>query len=166
MIKHDEHEGSSSSQCVGACRLWRAVCQRPARFKRLPTEYILLRGAYSGYIHYNTSNFRTWQWVWVGSNTYVKKFGLKEEVMFCLWLSLPSALATQMYCAAQLASQHQAMYVIKWLHHRLYNWPQLYSFFLFSITFSLYLCHSFFLSFIALLALGILTPTCLLTSYL
>lgn len=65
--------------------------------------------------------------------------------MFCLWLSLPSALATQMYCAAQLASQHQAMYVIKWLHHRLHSQPQLYSF-LFSITFSF--CLSF-LSFIA-----------------
>jgi hypothetical protein len=51
--------------------------------------------------------------------------------MFCLWLSLPSALATQMYCAAQLASQHQAMYVIKWLHHRLLRQPQLHSFFIF-----------------------------------
>jgi len=51
--------------------------------------------------------------------------------MFCLWLSLPSALATQMYCAAQLASQHQAMYVIKWLHHRLLSQPQLHSVFFF-----------------------------------
>lgn len=67
--------------------------------------------------------------------------------MFCLWLSLPSALATQMYCAAQLASQHQAMYVIKRLHHRLgYLVSLSYILFLFSVTFSLYLS---FLSFIA-----------------
>jgi len=57
--------------------------------------------------------------------------------MFCLWLSLPSALATQMYCAAQLASQHQAMYVIKWLHHRLLSQPQLYSFFFFNFCYFL-----------------------------
>jgi hypothetical protein len=64
--------------------------------------------------------------------------------MFCLWLSLPSALATQMYCAAQLASQHQAMYVIKWLHHRLYNRPQLYSFFNFLLLSPYISCHLFF----------------------
>jgi len=69
--------------------------------------------------------------------------------MFCLWLSLPSALATQMYCAAQLASQHQAMYVIIWLHHRLYSQPQLYSFFFFIFCYFVLISLSFFLSFIA-----------------
>lgn len=64
--------------------------------------------------------------------------------MFCLWLSLPSALATQMYCAAQLASQHQAMYVIKWLHHRLISQPQLHSFFFIFCYFLLISIFSFF----------------------
>lgn len=153
------------------------ISETTVRFKLLSREYhiLILQGTYSG-IHKllylrkgsikSAWNYRMWQWVCVSRSIYVKKkFGWEEEVMFCLWLSLPSALATQMYCAAQLASQHQAMYVIKWLHHRLYNQPQLYSFFYFLLL-SPYISviHSFFLSFIALLALGILTPTCLLKS--